>query len=51
MQITNVTGGWVARISTGVWFILYALTALLAVPSGLLQAVACIAGIAWLVGL
>lgn len=48
MQLTRVPFS-VARIATGVWFVLYALTALLAVPNGLLQGVAAVASLAWLV--
>ncbi len=49
MQVNRVPFS-LARLSTGVWFILYALQALLAVPAPLLFAVAIVAGIAWLAG-
>lgn len=51
MQLSNpfAGAGWVARIATGLWFLAYALTAVIAVPAGFLQVVALIAAVAWLV--
>jgi hypothetical protein len=46
--------GAIARVLTGLWFLLYGLGLVLpaaAVAPGWLQAIALVAGVAWLVGL